>query len=138
MKKKNQGEQTFVDVPARAPAGPQHGTDLNPVPTARKEPAFRDLDCREIWLNQNKKATSGESPLYSVLHLGRIESREDARGSLTLCNRANEVFGSKSLQTSSDPNPRFPTVHFTRVCGISFHLVLLLCLSRIRHGNLWG
>lgn len=50
--------------------------------------------------------------------MGRIKDREDARGGLTLCNRANEEFGPKSLQTLG--KFRSKPLHLTLVCGISF------------------
>lgn len=91
---------------AEEPAGPQHGTvwdlshlteaNLNHMPIVREEPAFRDFDCR-VQLQQKK--LTWETVPGSLQHLGKIQGREDARGSLTFWDGANEEFGSKSLQT---------------------------------------
>lgn len=165
--KKTPGEQAFVHMPAttspgsssaasetgwdwacwrqgKEPAGPQHGTvwdlthlteaNLNHMLIVRKEPAFRDFDCR-VQLQQ-KKTTSGRVPA-PLLHLGRIQGRENARGSLTFWDGANEEFRSESLQTLGEFRSKSVLSSFTLLpcCGISFHLALRPCFSRSSRGN---
>lgn len=130
---------------AEEPAGPQHGTvwdlshlteaTLKHMPMVREEPAFRDFDCR-VQLQQ-KKLTWERAPV-SVLPLGRIQGREDARGSLTFWDGANEEFGSKSLQTLGEFRSKSVLSNFTLLpcCCILFHLALQPCFSRSSRGNL--